>query len=115
PILTMPAPPDPLRHGRAGGAAQHPPRPGARNTRWRAALRAQNNREYRDMAEHEKETVVHTDGGGGGGGTLLAVVLLIALLVVLFLLFGRGLLGGGGTEKIDADVKIDTPAGGGGQ
>lgn len=61
------------------------------------------------MAEREKETIVHTDGGGGGGGTLLAVVLLIAVIVVLFLLFGRGLLGGG-TEKIEADVKVDTPA-----
>ena len=61
------------------------------------------------MAEREKETIVHTDGGGGGGGTILAVVLLIAVLVVLFLLFGRGLIGGG-TEKVEADVKIDTPA-----
>lgn len=64
------------------------------------------------MAEREKETIVHTDGGGGGG-TLLAVVLLIAVIVVLFLLFGRGLIGGE-TEKIEADVKIDTPAPGGG-
>jgi hypothetical protein len=64
------------------------------------------------MAEREKETIVTTDGGGGGGGTLLAVVLLIALLVVLFLVFGRGLMGGG-TEKIDADIKVDTPATGG--
>lgn len=63
------------------------------------------------MVEREKETIVHTDGGGGGGGgTLLAVVLLIALLVVLFLLFGRGLLGGGETDKIEADVTVDTPA-----
>ena len=49
-------------------------------------------------------------GGGGGGGTILAVVLLLALIVVLFLVFGRGLIGGGGTDKIKADVKIDTPA-----
>ena len=61
------------------------------------------------MAEREKETIITTDGGGGGGGTILAVVLLIAVLVVLFLLFGRGLIGGG-TEKIEADVSIDTPA-----
>lgn len=61
------------------------------------------------MAEREKETIVHTDGGGGGGGTILAVVLLLVVIVVLFLVFGRGLLGGG-TEKIEADVKIDTPA-----
>ncbi len=61
------------------------------------------------MVERERETIVTTDGGGRGGGTLLAVVLLIALLVVLFLLFGRGMLGGG-TEKVDADIKIDTPA-----
>ncbi|HEX8526083.1 hypothetical protein [Allosphingosinicella sp.] len=63
------------------------------------------------MVERERETIVHTDDGGGrGGGTLLAVVLLIALLVVLFLLFGQGLLNGGGTDKIEADVKVDTPA-----
>ena len=64
------------------------------------------------MAERERETIVTTDRGGGGG-TLLAVVLLIAVLVVLFLMFGRGLIGGG-TEKIEADVSIDTPAPGGG-
>ena len=58
----------------------------------------------------EKETIIHTDGGGGGGGVLLAVVLLIALLVVLFLLFGRDMIGGG-TDKIEADVKIETPKG----
>jgi len=63
------------------------------------------------MVERERETIVTTDGGGrSGGGTLLAVVLLIALLVVLFLVFGRGLLNGGGTETIKADVNIDTPA-----
>ena len=64
------------------------------------------------MAERERETIVHTDGGGGG--TLLAVVLLLAVIVVLFLLFGRGLIGGGETDKIEADVKIDAPATGGG-
>lgn len=67
------------------------------------------------MAEHERETIVHTDGGGRGGGTLLAVVLLIALLVVLFLLFGRGLLSGSETKEIDADVDITAPSTGSGQ
>ena len=66
------------------------------------------------MVEREKETIVHTEGRGGGGGTILAVVLLIALLVVLFLVFGRDMIGGGGTEKIEADVSIDTPAPDGG-
>lgn len=66
------------------------------------------------MVERERETIVATDNGGGrGGGTLLAVVLLIALLVVLFLLFGRGLLNGSSTEKVDADVDVNLPAGGG--
>ena len=60
------------------------------------------------MADEPEREVIVTNGGGGGGGALIAVVLLIAVLVVLFLLFGRGLLGG--TEKIDADVKIDTPS-----
>ncbi len=57
----------------------------------------------------DKETIVTTDGGSSGGGVVLAVVAIIAILVVLFLLFGRDLLGGG-TEKIDADVRIETPA-----
>lgn len=61
------------------------------------------------MAERERETIVTTDSGGGGGSTILAIVLLLAVVVVLFLVFGRGLIGGG-TEKIDADVSIDTPA-----
>ena len=60
------------------------------------------------MAE-EKETIIHTDGGGGGGGAIVAVVLLLVVLVALFFLFGRDLIGGG-TDKIEADVKIDTPA-----
>ncbi|MGZ8310783.1 MAG: hypothetical protein ACXWUP_09145 [Allosphingosinicella sp.] len=64
------------------------------------------------MAERERETIVTTDRGGSGG-TVLAVVLLIAVLVVLFLVFGRGLMSGG-TDKIEADVSIDTPAPGGG-
>ncbi len=65
------------------------------------------------MVERERETIVTTDGGRRGGGTLLAVVLLIALLVVLFLVFGRGLLSGGGTETIKADINVDAPTGGG--
>ena len=61
------------------------------------------------MAEREKETIVTTDGGGGGMGVVAVLLLIVAIAVILFLVFGRGMLGGG-TEKIDADVKIDTPA-----
>ena len=62
------------------------------------------------MADREKEVIVTSDGGGGGGMGVVAVLLLIvALAVILFLVFGRGMLGGG-TQKVDADVKIDTPA-----
>ena len=57
----------------------------------------------------DKETIVTTDGGGSGAGAVLAVVGIIALLVVLFLMFGGNVLSGG-TEKIDADVKIETPS-----
>ena len=54
----------------------------------------------------EKTTVVET---GGGAGTVIAVVVgIIAILVVLYLLFGQSLLNGG-TKKIDADVKVETP------
>ena len=59
--------------------------------------------------EPDREVIVTDGGGGGGGGVLVAVVLLLVVVVVLFLLFGRGMLGGT-TEKIDADVKIDTPS-----
>lgn len=61
------------------------------------------------MADEPEREVIVTNDGGGGAGALIAVVLVIAVLVVLFLLFGRGLLNGG-TQKIDADVKIDTPS-----
>ena len=61
------------------------------------------------MADEPDREVIVTDGGGsGGGGVLVAIVLLLVVVVVLFLLFGRGMLGGT-TEKIDADVKVDTP------
>jgi hypothetical protein len=59
--------------------------------------------------EPEREVIVTGDGGGGGGGVLIAVILLVVVVVVLFLMFGRGMLGGN-TEKIDADVKVDTPS-----
>jgi uncharacterized membrane protein len=59
--------------------------------------------------EPEREVIVTNDGGGGGGGTLVAVLLLIVVVVVLFFVFGRGMLNGG-TEKIDADIKVDTPS-----
>ena len=61
------------------------------------------------MAEPERETIVTTGGGGGGGTIVAVVVLLIVVIVILFFVF-RGNLMGGGTDKIDADVKIDTPA-----
>ena len=64
------------------------------------------------MAEHERETIVTTDGGGGGGTIVAVVVLLIVVIIILFFVF-RGNLMGGSTDKIDADVKIDTPAPGG--
>jgi hypothetical protein len=59
--------------------------------------------------EPEREVIVTNDGGGGGGGTLVAVLLLIVVVVVLFFVFGRGMLGGD-TDKIEADVKVDTPS-----
>ena len=57
--------------------------------------------------EPEREVIVTSDGGGGG--TLIAVLLLIVVVVVLFFVFGRGMLGGD-TDKIEADVKVDTPS-----
>ena len=60
------------------------------------------------MADEPEREVIVTSDGGGGGGTLIAVLLLIVVVVVLFFVFGRGMLGGD-TDKIEADVKIDTP------
>ncbi len=57
----------------------------------------------------DKKTIVTAGGGGSILGPIVAVVALLALIVVLFLLFGRELLDGG-TEKIDADIRIETPA-----
>jgi len=58
------------------------------------------------MADEGKTTVVET-GGSGGAIALLAVVLAV-VAVVLFLMFGQNMLGN--TKKVDADIKIDTPA-----
>ena len=55
----------------------------------------------------EKVTVV--ESGGGGASVVALIVGLIALLAVLYVIFGTDLLSGG-TEKIDADITIDTPA-----
>ena len=61
------------------------------------------------MADEPEREVIVTNDGGGGGGTLVAVLLLIVVVVVLFFVFGRGMLGGD-TDKIEADVKVDTPS-----
>lgn len=58
----------------------------------------------------EKVTVVDATGDRGGGGTAVAVIVgIVAILAILYVLFGTNLLNGG-TQKIDADVKIDTPS-----
>ena len=58
----------------------------------------------------EKVTVVDATGdrSGGAGGAIAVIVGIIAILAILYVVFGTNLLGGG-TQKIDADVKIDTP------
>ena len=61
------------------------------------------------MADEPEREVIVTNGGGGGGGVIAAVVLLIVVVVVLFFVFGRGMLDGG-TDQIEADVKVDTPS-----
>ena len=61
------------------------------------------------MAERERETIVTTDGGGGGG-TIAVVLLLIAVIAILFFVFGGDLMRGNAPDKIDADIKVDTPA-----
>ena len=55
----------------------------------------------------EKVTVV--ESGGGGASVVALIVGLIALLAVLYVICGTDLLSGG-TEKIDADITIETPA-----
>ncbi len=56
----------------------------------------------------EKTTIVETGGGSGGALALLAVVIL-GIAVVLFLMFGQNMLSGS-TKKVDANIKIETPA-----
>ena len=55
----------------------------------------------------EQPTVINT--GGGSGGVAIIALVIVALAVVLFLVFGQGLLKGD-AKKIDADIKVDTPA-----
>lgn len=54
----------------------------------------------------EKVTVV--EGRGGGTTAVLVIVAVLAILAVLYVLFGTHLLNGG-TQKIDADVKVEAP------
>ena len=61
------------------------------------------------MAEREKEVIVTGDGGGSGAGMLIGVILVLAVLAVLFFVFKDNIFGGG-TQDINADVKIETPA-----
>jgi len=58
------------------------------------------------MTDDDKTTVIRT-GGNGGAIALLAFVLAV-IAVVLFLMFGQNMLSN--TKKVDADIKIDTPA-----
>ena len=61
------------------------------------------------MAEHEKEVIVtgNGDGGGSGFGMLAGVILVLAVLAVLFFVFKDRIFG---SNDINADVKIETPA-----
>jgi hypothetical protein len=61
------------------------------------------------MAEREKEVIVTGDGGGSGAGMLIGVVLVLLVLGVLFFVFKDNIFGGG-TQDINADVKIETPS-----
>ena len=55
----------------------------------------------------EKTTIVET--GGGGGGTAIAVIVgIVAILAILYVIFGTGMLDKA-PDKIEADVKIETP------
>ena len=66
------------------------------------------------MADIERREVIYTDGGGrSSGSTAIVAVAVLAILVLLFL-FGRGLIGGGDTKTVKADVDISAPATGGG-
>ncbi|MGE0178946.1 MAG: hypothetical protein AB7O91_03890 [Sphingomonas sp.] len=60
------------------------------------------------MAE-EKEVIVTHDGGGGGAGMIIALAILILVMVGVFLAYQNGMFSGG-AQKVDADVKIETPA-----
>lgn len=58
------------------------------------------------MSDGDKTTVVETRSGGT---VVLAIVGLIVVVLLAWFLFGSGMMNSG-TQKIDADVKIDTPA-----
>ena len=60
------------------------------------------------MAEREKEVIVTGDGGGSGAGMLIGVILVLAVLAVLFFVFKDNIFGG--TQDINADIKVETPA-----
>lgn len=49
------------------------------------------------------------DGGGSAGVVAVLVIFVIIVLVVLFV-FRTRLFGGGGTQKIDVNVNVQTPS-----
>ena len=56
----------------------------------------------------EKDVIVTSDGGGGGAGMIIALAILILVLVGVFLAYQNGMFSGG-TQDINADIKIETP------
>jgi len=48
------------------------------------------------------------DGGGGSTGVVAVLVIFVILLLALAFVFRGRLFGGGGTQKIDVNIK--TPA-----
>lgn len=57
----------------------------------------------------EKVTVVDGAGGGGGASAVAVIVGIVAILAILYVVFGTNLLSSG-TQKIDADVKVEGPS-----
>jgi hypothetical protein len=63
--------------------------------------------QWSDAMADDNVTVIRADGEGGSGAALAVLFGLIALIAALYLVFGTNIFSG--TQKIDADVKIETP------
>ena len=62
------------------------------------------------MADVQVNTPQPAQSTGGGSSAVWAILVIVLLAIIAWFVFGRGMMGGGKTTNIKADVKVETPA-----